>query len=289
MKRFSVAILFLLFVLPVQAEQAKKIMEKVDRLQRELSNKTLSLSSLSTCDFAIKNKQVVCTEEPRIKVIESLSKQLGPTLKDSQSISIILEPAREKGIGMLTYSYDDAQKDTESWLYLSALGKVKRMASGSGDDQEPVSLFGSEFTTEDMETGKTDEYSYKILQEGKYQDAEVWVIEATPKPVRLRKTQYSRLLLWIDKDKWLARKVQSYDRYNKLYKRIIFQDFEKLSGSWIAKDMTIYNMRINRLSRMLTEKIALDVPVDDAFLTQRSLIDFAFREKNLTALRAFLE
>lgn len=289
MKRFSLAIMFFVFVAPVHAEQAKEIMEKVDRLQRELSNKTLSLSSLSTCDFAIKNKQVVCTEEPRIKIIESLSKQLGPTLKDSQSISIILEPAREKGIGMLTYSYDDAQKDTESWLYLSALGKVKRMASGSGDDQEPVSLFGSEFTTEDMETGKTDEYRYKILQEGEYQDAEVWVIEATPKPVRLRKTLYSKLLLWIDKDKFLARKVQSYDRYNKLFKRIIFQDFEKLSGSWIAKDMTVYNMRINRLSRMLTEKIALDVPVDDAFLTQRSLIDFAFREKNLATLRAFLE
>ena len=29
---------------------------------------------------------------------------------------------------MLTYQYDDPGRDTESWLYLSALGKVKRMA-----------------------------------------------------------------------------------------------------------------------------------------------------------------
>lgn len=273
----------------VVANEASDIMQKVDRLQREMSNKMLSLSILSTCDFAVQNKQVVCTEEPRIKVTESVSKQLGDHLKDSQSISIILEPAREKGIGMLTYSYDDAEKDTESWLYLSALGKVKRMASGSGEDQEPVSFFGSEFTTEDMETGKTDEYDYEILQEGKYQDTEVWVIEAKPKPVRLKKTHYSRLLFWIDKEKLLALKVQTYDRYNKLYKRIMFQDITNIADHWLSKDVTIYNMKINRLSRIKTEKIAMNVPVNDEFLTQRSLIDFAFREQNLAALRLLWE
>ena len=180
------------------AATALEIMQRVDRLQREVADQTLSLSRLSSCDFAVKNKQVACTEEPRVKVIESLSRQLGEAKKDSQSISIILEPARERGIGMLTYSYDDSSKDTESWLYLSALGKVKRMASGSGEDQEPVSLFGSEFSTEDMENGKTDEYEYSIVQEGEYQNTQVWVIEAKPKPVRLRKTHYSKLILWIE-------------------------------------------------------------------------------------------
>lgn len=271
------------------AATALEIMEQVDRLQREVADQTLSLSRLSSCDFAVKNKQVSCTEEPRVKVIESLSRQLGETKKDSQSISIILEPARERGIGMLTYSYDDSNKDTESWLYLSALGKVKRMASGSGEDQEPVSLFGSEFTTEDMENGKTDEYDYKILQEGEYQDTQVWVIEAKPKPVRLRKTHYSKLILWIDKTRFVPLKIQSYDRNQNLYKRILFQSYEQLSGHWISRDMTIYNMIINRLSRMETEKIALNVPVVDEFLTQRSLTDFAFREQNLDALRPLLK
>jgi hypothetical protein len=271
------------------AESARDIMEKTDRLQREVADQTLSLSRLSSCSFAVQNKQVSCTEEPRVKVIESLSRQLGETKKDSQSISIILEPARERGIGMLTYSYDDASKDTESWLYLSALGKVKRMASGTGEDQEPVSVFGSEFTTEDMENGKTDEYDYKILQEGDYQTSRVWVIEAKPKPVRLRKTHYSKLILWIDKERFVPLKIQSYDRNQNLYKRILFQNYEQLSGHWITRDMTIYNMISNRLSRMETEKIALKVPVVDEFLTQRSLTDFAFREQNLAALRPLLK
>jgi len=267
------------------SEDARDIMDRVDAQQRAVSDATLSLSHLSSCPFSKKGKKIVCTESPREKLMESVTKQLGEHKKDSQSISIILEPVREKGIGMLTYSYDDDSRDTESWLYLSALGKVKRMASGSGEDREPVSLFGSEFTTEDMESGQTDEYEYKILQQGEYSGREVWVIEALPKPIRLRKTDYSKTILWIDKARLVALKIQTYDRQNKLFKRTVFKKIEQINELWFARDMTMFNLKINRLSRMKTEKISMGVEVKSEFLTQRSLMDFAFREQNLSALR----
>lgn len=264
---------------------AQEIMDKTDRQQRNIADSTLTKSRLSSCQFAVKNKKVACTETPRVKALESVSRQLGADKKDSQSISIVLEPASEKGIGMLTYSYDDETRDTESWLYLSALGKVKRMASGTGEDQEPVSLFGSEFTTEDMESGKTDEYTYTILQEGPYAGREVWVIEAKPKPVRLKKTNYSRLLFWIDKERFIALKMQTYDKRNALHKRLMFKNIEQINDLWMARDVTIYNMKSQRLSNMKTDQIAMNVEVDPNFLTQRTLTDFAFREKTLGELR----
>jgi hypothetical protein len=264
---------------------ARQIMDSADRQQREAADRSLSKTRLSSCPYVIKNKKVVCTEAPRVKVIESVSRQLGLEKKDSRSISIILAPASERGVGMLTYSYDDALKDTESWLYLSALGKVKRMASGTGEDKEPVSLFGSEFTTEDMESGKTDEYDYKILQQGEYSGTEVWVIEALPKPIRLNKTNYSRILIWIDKARFVALKVQAYDKRGQLHKRTIFKQFEKFKDVWIARDLTVYNLKINRLSKMKSEQLAMSVDIEAGFLTQRSLTDFAFREKILAALR----
>lgn len=266
-------------------KSAKDIMDRVDKQQRDVADRMLSKSRLSSCSFVIKNKQVVCTESPRVKVIESVSQQLGVDKKDSRAISIILAPASERGVGMLTYSYDDAFKDTESWLYLSALGKVKRMASGTGEDQEPVSLFGSEFSTEDMESGKTDEFTYKILQEGRYSGEEVWVIEALPKPVRLKKTNYSRILIWVDKARLIALKVQAYDKRGELHKRTVFKQIEKINDVWVARDLTVYNLKIKRLSKMKTEQLALNIKFENAFLTQRSLTDFAYREKTLTALR----
>jgi hypothetical protein len=161
------------------------------------------------------------------------------------------------------------------------------MVSGSTQDQEPVSLFGSEFTTEDMETGNTDEYDYQILQEGPYQNREVWVIEALPGPARVKKTRYSKLLLWIDKERLVALKTQSYDKRGAPFKRMSFGQFEQINGLWLAREVTLFNLKINRLSTMKTEQIAMGVEVDPEFLTERTLTDFAYREKTLNGLRAF--
>lgn len=268
---------------------AKGIMERVDEMQRKVSDATLTKSRLSTCKFGKKDKRLVCVEKPRLKEMETVSVQLGDEKKDSQSISIILQPASDRGIGMLTYSYDDESKDTESWLYLSALGRVKRMASGSGEDKEPVSLFGSEFTTEDMENGKVDEYTFNIVKEGAYGRHQVWVIEALPKPVRLKKTNYSKVLYWVDKERFIALKVQTYDKRGKLFKRIVSKKIEKIKGLWIARDVTLMNMKNQRLSNMKTDAIAMSVDLDDEFLTQRTLTDFAYREKELENLRKYFQ
>lgn len=270
-------------------DDARAIMEKVDQRERTVSDSTLSKSRLSSCKFGKKESNITCVETPRIKVLESVSIQLGKDKKDSQSISILLEPASERGIGLLTYSYDDSSKDTESWLYLSALGKVKRMASGTGEDREPTALFGSEFTTEDMESGKTDEYNYQILQEGPYAGSQVWVIEATPTPARLKKTNYSKILSWVDKEKLIALKLQTFDKQGNPYKRITFKDIQKINGLWLARDVTIMNLKTQRLSNMKTSEIALGIDIDPEFLTQRTLTDFAYREKELNKLRSLIK
>ncbi len=268
---------------------ARAVMEKLDAQQRQVLDLTLTRSTLSSCQFGQQGKTVACVETPRVKELESISRQTGQSKKDSQSISIVLEPANERGIGMLTYSYDDPKKDTESWLYLSALGKVKRMVAGGSEDREPVALFGSEFTTEDMETGKTEEYTYQILQEGPYQGRQVWVIEALPKPERLRKTRYSKLLVWVDKERFVALKMQSYDKRGGLYKRMSFDQFEQNNGLWLAREVTVFNLKTQRLSTMRTSQIAMGVEVDPEFLTERALTDFAYREKTLSELRRFFQ
>lgn len=271
------------------SDNAHNIMEKMDKQQREISDGTLTRSQLSTCKFGQKNKKISCVETPRVKVLESVSKQYGENKKDSKGVSILLEPASERGIGMLTYDYDDPDKDMESWLYLSALGKVKRMASGTGEDREPVSVFGSEFTTEDMETGNVDEYTYNILQEGPFGGREVWVIEATPKPIRAAKTEYSKVLYWVDKERYTLLKAQTYDKRGKPFKQIAFADIEQINGHWVARDVTLINLQSQRLSNMKTEAISMNVEVDDEFLTQRTLTDFAYREKTLEGLRKHIQ
>lgn len=268
----------------LKAETARSIMEQVDHSQREANDAVFTRSRLSTCPYVVRDQRVVCSADARVKELESVQKQYGANNKDSRGISIVLAPASERGIGMLTYSYDDPDRETESWLYLSALGRVKRLSSGE-EDKEPVAFFGSEFTTEDMETGKTDEYEYRILQKGPYAGTEVWVIEATPKPERVRKTNYSKVLFWVDQTRYLILRGQSYDKRGNEWKRIFAKDIEQIGGHWIARSLSVMNIRDRRISTLETDQITLDVEVEDNFLTQRTLTDLAYRERQLSALR----
>lgn len=111
-----------------------KIMELVEENQRATSDSAFNRMQLSTCRFGIKESRITCAERPRIKSLESVGKNFGDDGKDTKSVTIVLEPAAERGVGMLSYAYDDTQRVNETWLYLSALGRVKRIASGNSDD-----------------------------------------------------------------------------------------------------------------------------------------------------------
>ena len=184
-----------LVISSAQAElTGQQLVQKMDKNQLQTNDSSFNLIQLTSCKYGTKNGKLKCVEKPRIKLLESAQINTGANNKDSKSIAILLEPASERGIGMLTYTYDASSKDNETWLYLSALGKVKRIASGNNNEQtEPTSLFGSEISTEDQETGKLDDYTYKILQRGRYKGRPVAVIESVPTRQRLEHTRYGKV------------------------------------------------------------------------------------------------
>ena len=285
MNKVLVVLLLIGFSSSSHALTALEIAQKVDRLARESSKSSFSVAKMVSCKFNKVKAKLKCSERPRIKEMENISVQLGANDKDSKSLSILLSPPKEKGVGMLTYSYEDKSKDTESWLYLSALGKVKRLVTGNSETQEPVYIFGSEFTTEDMENGKVDDYSYKILNESKYNDRKVWQLESIPKPYQRKKSHYSKSIAFIDQKKFIPLKVQTFDKFGKPYKQLYFSKHEKINGYWIAKVIRVLNLKNNRMSQIQQKDLVMNVPIDMEFLTQRSLTDFVFREKHLNKLR----
>lgn len=278
------------FVSPAWAQSAREIMIKVDKVSREAYASSIQKMKLSTCKYGIKGKKMVCVEKPRIKLIESVQKDTGPNGKDSKAVSIILEPVGEKGISMLSYDYDDPNRDADTWLYLSALGKVKRMISGSDDDDaESGSFFGTEFSVEDMENRKIEDYSYKMLKETKYQKRPVWIVEAVPTPKRARKTRYGKSVTWIDKERYIVLKVQLYNRYGRLHKRLTMRKIKNIDNVWVARSVAMNNLITKRVTRMSLLALAFNVQVSDSFLTKRTLTDFAFRERELARLRKELK
>ena len=272
--------------LTAQSLNGREIMQKVDDNQRLVSDSAFNRMQLSTCRFGIKDNRITCAEKPRVKSLESVGKNYGEAREDSKSISIVLEPASERGIGMLVYSYDDTERDNETWLYLSALGRVKRIASSNSDaDSEPASVFGSEFTTEDTETGKLEEYEITVLGETTESGRAVWKIEMLPNKTRAKKSRYSKIINYIDKERFVGLRVEMYDQYYKEVKRLLSARVELVNDNWVARSLTMMNLVTNRLSNMAYVEINTGLEVDDDFLTQRTLTDVAFREAELDKLR----
>jgi len=266
---------------------AREIMEKVDDESRKSSDSAFTRMKLTTCTYGLSGGKVKCAEKARVKLVESAQINTGKDNKDSKSIAIILEPSSEKGIGMLSYSYDDSDRDNETWLYLSALGKVKRISVRNSDDEETesASIFGTEMTTEDQETGKLDDYTYELLGQGKFRGREVAVIESTPKPHRLSKSNYGKTQSWIDTERYITLKVQMFDKYNNPIKKLEVGKVEKINDVWMGRSLTFFNTVSNRLTNMKLEAINFDMEIKEDFLTQRALTDQAFREKFLKDLR----
>ena len=281
------AILLSLTSISTMAIEGRELAQLVDENSKLTTDSAFNRFKLSTCKYGIKDKKLKCVEKPREKLVESVQMNTGLNNKDTKSLAIILEPASENGIGMLSYNYDDASKDNETWLYLSALGKVKRIASGNSDEEsEPASLFGSEITTEDQETGKLDEYTYRILQEDTYKDRPVYILETTPTLERAKKSRYAKTISWIDAERLITLKAQMYDKRGKAIKRIQMNKVELINDIWMPRSLTVMNLVTSRLTHMSLEAVTFGVDIDEGFLTQRALTDQAFRESNLNALRS---
>lgn len=265
----------------------REILERVEDNQRAVSDAAFNRIQLSSCRFGLQNNQITCAERPRVKALESVSINTGADNRDTQSVSIVLEPAAERGIGMLSYAYDDPARDNETWLYLSALGQVKRIASGnSDDDSESASLFGSEFTTEDQDTGKLEEYDISILEESTESGRGVWIIDTIPNEARARKTRYARTVQYIDKERLVVLRADMYDRQGREIRRLMASRVEQVNGVWTARSLTMMNLVANRLTNMAILEINTGIDVPENFLTPRTLTDVAFREAELSRIRA---
>jgi len=276
----------LFLAVPVFAEDAREIMQRVFNM--EDGDSRISRTRISTCRYVKKDKKLKCAEKPRVKVMESVRRDYGPNGKDVRSIMILLDPPGERGIGMLQYDYDDPNRDSDQWIYLSALGKVRRIVSGSEDGPKTGSLFGSEISYEDVEARHLEDYTYKMLKTVTYKSRPCWVIESKPTPAQARKSSYSKAVQWIDQERYLSLKIVLYDRQGRPLKRITMKGIEQVEGIWIARQMTVNNLQTKRISSMKTQSLAINLPVGDDFLTQRALTDGAFRESELKKLREMM-
>jgi hypothetical protein len=160
-----------------------------------------------------------------------------------KTISKFTAPADVKGSGFLTLKKVDGS--TESMLWLPALGRVRRLGSGSSDQDQ--SFFGSDFTNRDINGFNQGDFTYKILA----LEGGLYTVEASP----LKSVGYEKLVYYIDSSTWRYVKIE-YFRAGKVAKTQT-DEYEKIGDYYMPKRIVMASA-----SKSTTELSFADYKID---------------------------
>jgi len=192
-------------------------------------------------------------------------KQFVKTVKNGEKkIMYFLSPADVKNTSFMTWSYDDASKSDDQWIYLPALKKVKRISSDSKGDY----FMGSDFTYDDLGDRHPMDDTHTILREEVLEGKETIVIESVSKD---EEYMYARTVTWVIKDSWIGLKKEFYDEDDELLKILTVDDQQSFKDVIILTKVKMKNVQRNQFTIMEFSDVQIDTGIPSNKFTERMM------------------
>jgi hypothetical protein len=99
---------------------------------------------------------------------------------------------------------------------------------------------------------------------------------------------YGRIVTYVDKERFNALKSELYGPSGRLQKEYSMIDVKKFGELWLATKASMNNLLRHRIANVEKTAVAFNVAIDSEFHTQRSLSDFACRERQIQLCRRYL-
>lgn len=214
-------------------EQGFAIAARSDRSDRGFGDSTVGL------EMVLRNK---AGKEARrslaIRTLEIPDEEVG-----DKSLIVFETPADIEGTGLLSHA--KILDPDDQWLYLPALKRVKRISSVNKSGP----FVGSEFAFEDFTSLELGKFDYLFLRTEACGELTCDVIRRLP---RYEHSGYTRQIAWIDQKDFQARKVEFYDRKDKLLKTLRLEDYRLYGDSyWRAQKLTMINHQTGKSSDLI--------------------------------------
>lgn len=180
-----------------------------------------------------------------------------------KSLSIFDTPRDVKGTAFLSFTH--ALKADEQWLYLPALKRVKRISSSNKSGP----FMGSEFAYEDISSQEVEKYKYKYIKDDKINGRDTFIIERFP---QYKKSGYTRLVTWVDKEMYQPLKVEFYDRKKSLLKTLTQHEYKKYLGKyWRPSRLEMVNHQTGKSTTLLWQTYKFNNGFSDRDFDRNSL------------------
>jgi outer membrane lipoprotein-sorting protein len=227
-------------------ETGASVMEKVAQTQK---------ASSSAMD--IQMTLIDGKSEDRVRRIQTLSLTEGDVTK---TITIFLTPASVKNTRFLTIARTNGSDD--QWIFLPALGKVKRIAAS----ETGGSFMGSDFTYADMAstTYATDEAAHTLLRTESYEGRLCHVVQSIPFEAK----DYGRTVTWIDTERYVVMQVEFYQKDKQtLQKRLESADVRQVGNRWMAYKMIMNTLSSGHRTQIEILQAKFDLTLPTAYFT----------------------
>ncbi len=206
----------------------------------------------------------------------------GKSITRVQHNRILQNPGREEGDkSLITFDSPRDVKGTaflsfakilepdDQWLYLPALGKVKRISSSNKSGP----FLGSEFAYEDITGNEVGKYSWEFVALEPCGDnaagQECFKLESYPK---YEHSGYTKRTVWTDTEHFRLQKVEYYDRKGDLLKTQTVHDYSQyLDKFWRAARWEMVNHQSGKSTTLNFEKYNFNTGLSDADFSKAKL------------------
>lgn len=175
------------------------------------------------------------------------------------------KPADVDGTGLLTM--DHIGDDSDQWLYLPALDKIRRISS----KRKGGRFVGSDFFYEDLTDREVNMDHHKLIGQDKVGGADCTLLESTP--IEKSNSVYTKRVACIHPRLKIPLRIDFYQKKDNPVKRLQARKIKKVQGYWTIFESTMYNLEKGTQTQLVTTDIIYDQGIPDELFSQRGLSD----------------
>jgi outer membrane lipoprotein-sorting protein len=197
---------------------------------------------------------------PRLRKFEFMRK----TFPDHRKyVTYFVAPADVRNSAFL--EWDMRKESDRRWLYLPAVGQVRRLTTGD----ERNAFFGSDFVYEDVTNRDPDLDDHKVVASEKIKQWDCWVLESTPKEAG--KVEFTKYKTWVWKDTPIIVKQEFYDSAGKVFKAFEMVSLQQVQNIWSWHQAVMTNSKTNSRSRLQLSEVKYNTDIPDENFTERQI------------------
>jgi len=205
----------------------------------------------------------------RTREVDSYRRYFGE--ESRRTLLFYTSPSNIKDTGFLTYDYPESDKDDDQWLYLPALGRIRRISASDRGDY----FLGTDFSYEDIKKeGKTEpaDYTFETIGSEIVDGHLTWIVKGTPRNDEIAKELgYSRHDMYIDPKLWISRRGEFWEVNGKHLKTVEFRNIEIIQGIATAMQIRVTNHKTDHKTVFTFSETDYETDIDTKMFNQSAL------------------